>query len=130
METLRFNIKLDTDYQSTAPAVTVMFNGKTQFDHQITDQTEVQFRGEIQERNSLVIDRQNKPDNEKQDLFIISISVDSIDLRNLIWSRSIFTHLDGRQVVGETWLGLNGTWQLQFNGPFWKHMMDWVNGDV
>jgi len=63
-------------------------------------------------------------------LFINKIKINGIDLRNLIWSKSVFRHQDRREVIGETWLGLNGTWRLEFNGPFWKFLMDWVNGDV
>ena len=130
METLRFNIKLDTDYQNVAPKVTVMFNGKNKFDSLLNSNTTIVFDGKIQERNDLIIERQNKPDNEKQDLFIRAISIDEIDLRNVIWSKSTFLNTDGKRIIGETWLGLNGTWSLQFTGPFWKYMMDWVNADV
>ena len=130
MEILKFNIKLDTDYQNMAPMVTVKFNDETKFNHSVSTDTDVQFTGTIKEHNSLIIDRQNKPDNEKQDLFIRTVSIDDIDLRNLIWSKSYFLNADGERVIGETWLGTNGTWVLQFAGPFWKHMMDWVNGDV
>ena len=130
METLKFKIRLSTDYQATAPHVVIKINNDVKFDGELTEKQTIEFDHTLTERNILIIDRQNKPDNEKQDLFIDAISIDGIDLRNLIWHKSIFAHVDGREVIGETWLGLNGTWQLKFNGPFWKYMMDWVNGEV
>ena len=130
MEILKFNIKLDTDYQSIAPKVTVMFNGENKFDQTIDTETNIMFDAEIKDQNTLIIDRQNKPDNEKQDLFIRTVSIDDIDLRNLIWSKAVFMNADYELVIGETWLGTNGNWCLKFAGPFWKYMMDWVNGDV
>ena len=130
METLKFRIDLSVDYQTVAPRVLIAINDDIKFDQDISESRIINFNYTIQPKNTLIINRQNKPDNEKQDLLINKISIDGIDLRNLIWHNSVFTHVDGREVIGETWLGLNGTWRLDFNGPFWKYMMDWVNGDV
>mgnify|MGYP000070459880 FL=1 len=130
METLKFKITLSTDYQTTSPNVVIKINDDPKFAQALREKQTICFDYTIQEKNTLVIDRQNKPDDEKQDLFIEQVEIDGIDLRNLIWHKSVFTHVDGREVIGETWLGLNGTWKLEFNGPFWKYMMDWVNGEV
>jgi len=130
METLKFEIKLRTEYQNTAPRIVIKVNDDIQFDQALTESQTISFDYTLQQKNTLTIDRQNKPDNEKQDLYIDQISINGINLRNLIWHKSIFTHVDGREVIGETWLGLNGNWRLTFNSPFWKFMMDWVNGKV
>ena len=130
METLKFSIDLSVDYQTVAPRVLISVNDDIKFDQDVSESRIINFDHTIQSKNTLTIDRQNKPIDRKQDLFINKISIDGIDLRNLIWHKSVFTHVDGREVMGETWLGLNGTWRLDFNGPFWKYMMDWVNGEV
>ena len=130
LETLKFEIDLHTAYQKTPPYITISVNDNIKFNEKLLERKVIAFEHTLNKENMLIIHRQNKPENSKQDLFINSIKIDGIDLRNLIWSKSIFTHTDGREVVGETWLGLNGTWRLKFNGPFWQFMMDWVNGKV
>jgi len=130
LETLKFEIDLSCDYQKIPPDVKVSVNNDVKFSQLLTQAQTIEFEHTLDNKNVLVIDRQNKIDNLKQDLFINKIKINGVDLRNLIWSKSVFKHVDGCEVIGETWLGLNGTWRLEFNGPFWKFMMDWVNDEI
>jgi hypothetical protein len=79
-----------------------------------------------------------------QMLYIKTILIDNIDLRNLVWSRSVFEpnypepwaseqQAQGieleKHVLGEVYLGHNGTWKFEFTSPIYKFLVDWAKGD-
>jgi hypothetical protein len=79
-----------------------------------------------------------------QMLYIKTIKIDNIDLRNLVWSCSTFTpeypepwateqqalgvELE-KQVPGEMYLGHNGTWRFEFTSPIYKFLVEWAKGN-
>ena len=76
-----------------------------------------------------------------QMLHIKNIKIDNIDLRNLVWHRSVFEptypepwaseqRAQGvkleEQVLGEMYLGHNGTWRFEFTSPIYKFLIAWA----
>ena len=71
---------------------------------------------------------------ETQSCAIESITIDGINLRNILWSRSTFVPVydstqSGDAVVnGELIFGYNGTFNLDFTSPFYQYVVDCVRG--
>lgn len=74
-----------------------------------------------------------------QMLRLMSVRIDGIDIQNIVWHRSWFEpeypvewaqqQQDAGVVLethvrGETWLGHNGTWRMDFTSPFYKFLID------
>ena len=82
--------------------------------------------------------------HQGQELFIEWIKIDGVNIRNLVWTNSYYEpnypepwatqqqeqdiKLE-RLVPGETCLSHNGTWRLDFNSPFYRFLMDWMDND-
>jgi hypothetical protein len=79
--------------------------------------------------------------NEGQDVIIKYIKIDGVNIRDMIWTNSYYEpeypepwasqqksqgiELE-KYVPGETWLGHNGVWRLNFISPFYRFLMDWI----
>lgn len=102
---------------------------------------------EISRSHKLKLKRYNKSDDQctivdgnKKDQYVIldRVSIDGIDIQNLIWSRSWYepqypevwkqqqeqagTMLE-EKVIGETWLSHNGVWSFEFTSPFYLYVI-------
>jgi hypothetical protein len=73
-----------------------------------------------------------------QMLHIKQVKIDGIDIQNLVWHRSWFEPqypepwasqqqqkgvILESSVLGETWLGHNGTWFFEFHSPFYQFLI-------
>lgn len=80
-------------------------------------------------------------DGQQKDQYIIidRVSIDGIDIQNLVWSQSWYEpeYPDAwsdqqraagidleTKVLGETWLSHNGVWNFGFSSPFYKFLID------
>mgnify|MGYP003646690085 FL=1 len=78
--------------------------------------------------------RQVNGEWETQTAILHSLTVDGINLRNILWSRSRFTPVydvgqSGDKIIsGECNFGYNGTWELEFSSPVYQFVVDCVRG--
>lgn len=104
---------------------------------------------ECNQLHTITIRRYNKTDDQcvilnngqRQDQYLIinQVIIDEIDIQNLIWHRSWYEpeypELWAREqqaqgiklepkVIGETWLGHNGSWHFQFTSPFYQYVIN------
>jgi hypothetical protein len=157
-ETISFDLCLHASYWDRPPAALICINGTTKYQGLVTatadDPITVSFKHTLEfgQPHKLEIRRYNKSPNQclvmadgsllDQLLFIDSVTIDGIDIRDTIWSRSTFCPVypepwKSQQikagvtieeiVIGETTLGLIGLWTLDFTSPFWQFLLDTVN---
>lgn len=145
-ETIKFEFDffpeyLDDDY----PSVNILVDSESKFNGVITnDQHSISFLHtlDFDQSHQLIVKRYGK-NNKPQQLTIKQISIDGIDIRNIIWAYSynmpIYPEPWASQqraagvaleekVLGETCFGHNGTWTLNFTSPFYKFLYTWMDG--
>ena len=123
-ETLAVNIKLSTHNQVN---VSVAINGSVVYSGLVAKPVDITVDHDF----VLFSPQQITITKDQGDLVIDHISINNIDLRNLVWHKSYFTKENiAEPVYGETWMNEAGRWTLPFRSPFWKFMMDWVNGEI
>ena len=147
-EIIKFELDFYPEYvDNDFPRVSISIDSETKFDGSISDsQSSVFFLHtlEFDQSHQLNIKRYGKT-NKPQQLTIKKISIDGIDIRNIIWThgynkpiypepwasqqRAAGVNLEER-VVGETCFGHNGTWTLEFTSPFYKFLYDWMDGNI
>lgn len=149
-ETIEFAIVLDPQHWSHPPGAEIAINNTVIWDNFVARRTTVRFQHTLQhgQTQSLTIRRYNKVNDQptalhgmKKDqlLTIQQITIDGVDIQNIIYSRSWYEpdypepwaqqqqELGQEllsQVPGETVLGHNGVWHLTFESPFYRWLMD------
>ena len=156
-ENIFFDIILDATYWDQPPKLEVLVDDKSVGTYTI-DQPEfhIRFRRVMSFDQSHILElrRTGKTQDqtrilddgtfETQMLHIKTIKLDNIDLRNLIWHSSKFepeypepwaseqqsqgVKLE-KQVLGEMYLGHNGTWSFTFTSPIYKFLVGWAKGN-
>jgi hypothetical protein len=156
-ENIFFDIILDTTYWDQPPKLEVLVDNKSVGKY-IIDQPEfhIRFRQvmSFDQTHTLELRRTGKTQDQTrmsddgtfvtQMLHIKTIKLDNIDLRNLIWHSSQFEpeypepwaseqrdqgiELES-QVLGEMYLGHNGTWRFTFTSPIYKFLVKWAKNN-
>lgn len=145
-ETIKFNFEFFPEYtDDDYPSANILIDSESKFDGIITDSRHVVsfwHTLSLDQQHRLTINRYGKA-NKPQQLTIKRISIDGIDIRNIIWAHSYNTPIYPEpwasqqraagikleeQVLGETCFGHNGTWVLNFTSPFYKFLYDWMDG--
>ena len=155
-ETIDFQIKFISNYWNNPPWACVLVNDVIKFDGAITENTSlIKFSHtlEFDSTHCLTIKRSGKSNNEirknidgtieDQILIIDQIKIDGVDIRNILYTDSynqpvypvawakeqISAGLTlEKYVPGETHLGHNGTWRLNFTSPFYQFLINKMNG--
>jgi hypothetical protein len=156
-ENIFFDIILDATYWDQPPRLEVLIDNKSVEKYTI-DQPEFHIRFQqvmsFDQPHILELRRTGKTQDqtrmledgtfETQMLHIKTVKLDNIDLRNLIWHSSKFEpeypepwaseqqaqgiELED-QVLGEMYLGHNGTWSFTFTSPIYKFLVGWAKGN-
>lgn len=157
-ENIVFDIILNATYWDRPPELEVLIDNKSVGQYTI-DQPEFHIRFKqvmsFDQTHTLELKRSGKTNDQTQILtngilktqmlHIKTIKIDNIDLRNLVWSRSVFTpeypepwaseqqsqgvELE-EQVIGEMYLGHNGAWRFEFTSPIYKFLVGWAKGNT
>lgn len=156
-ENIFFDIILESTYWDRPPELEVILDGST-IGKYVVDKEEFCIRFKqvmlFDQPHLLELKRSGKTNDQTQIsndgilktqmLHIKSILIDNIDLRNLLWSRSVFEpeypepwaseqQAQGvkleKQVLGEMYLGHNGTWRFEFTSPIYKFLVNWAKGN-
>jgi hypothetical protein len=156
-ENIYFDILLESTYWDRPPELEVVVDGDSVGKY-IVDQPNfhIRFRRVMRfdQPHMLELRRTGKTNDqtrvladgtfETQMLHVKTVKLDNIDLRNLVWHSSQFepdypepwateqqeqgVKLE-KQVVGEMYLGHNGTWRFEFTSPIYKFLVAWARGN-
>lgn len=144
-EHLHFKIELGGTYWKKAPKYTILVNDQVVVSDHIVTPTDttsfIEFDAEVAEGPcSLKIRLENKDNSDTvqsadkteilQDMLlnIGKIEIDEIDLAHLVYQNSVFTGDDPTRPVLTKCinLGWNGTWELEFNSPFYIWLLETI----
>lgn len=150
IEKIKIVIDITCEFWDQPPLVDLIINDTMLGSHRIDSKKYViehYAELELEKSHLLKLKRYNKSDDQctivdgnKKDQYIIldRVSIDGIDVQNLIWSRSWFepqypelwrmqqeeagVQLEDK-VLGETWLSHNGVWNFEFTSPFYRYVI-------
>lgn len=144
-ETIKFNILLESTFWDKPPKVQVFVNDVLKFQGEVIKSQNVVFNADLEfnRQHKLTIIRQGKtPDqtqgNKDQLLIISSIEIDGVNIRDIVFTKSKFipeypeswafeqasNGIDlEKEIIGETILGHNGIWYLDFSSPFYRFLI-------
>lgn len=142
-ELIKFQIDVSCQYNEIPPELSVYISQQCKFDQTITQPAQViKFDHLLHfgQTYHLTLVRSGKSDVDPTQMLIIDrVIIDGINVQNLIWNHSYYEPQypeiwyqqqvsQGQppelRVPGETWLGHNGTWNLPFGSPFWRHQIE------
>lgn len=150
IERIKIEIDITAEFWDKPPMVDIIVDNKVIHKHTIDQKKYViahEVDLELDKPHCLQIKRYNKTDDqckiidgEKKDQYIIidQVSLDGINVENLIWSRSWYepeypAHWKQEQeqagimleqkIIGETWLSHNGVWNFEFSSPFYRFVI-------
>jgi len=154
-EQITFEISVISNYWKDPPVLAIYIDNLQKIQKSIIEQsTVIKFNHKLtMGSHVLQIDRTGKSDQqvrknelgifEGQDLIIDYIKIDGINIRNIIWTNAYYKpeypeswateqRSQGMEleqmVLGETHLGHNGRWSLEFTSPFYIFLMNWMGG--
>jgi hypothetical protein len=149
-ENIGFEIELSSTFWDLPPRAQILINNISKFDGDINNSpTVIKFyhKLEFTKPQKLIINRYNKTPEQcrgKKDqiMSISKILIDGINIENFILSRAIFNPIYPEpwasqqitqgieletELLGETCLGHNGQWCLNFTSPFWQFLIKEMN---
>jgi hypothetical protein len=157
-ELITFNIALNASFWDKPPVIKILVNGLEKFYGEITNQgiSKITFKHKLSfdQSHQLSIVRTGKTNNQRvskglhgdildQIISIDSIVIDGVNIRNILWVQSWYEpdypepwasqqNAQGivleKKIPGETCFGHNGTWKLNFTSPFYRFVMNWMEG--
>jgi hypothetical protein len=154
-ETIKFEFWFSAEFWDLKPMLDIAIDGQHTQSCTIDQKnycTNFVAQLDLNKKHVLTIHRHNKNDSQcvvdqdgnRKDQFVIinRVTIDSIDVQNLLWSRSWYEpeyseswkqqQIDQgivleQQVPGELWLSHNGIWYFEFTSPFYKFVIDQFN---
>jgi hypothetical protein len=147
-EIIKFELDFYLEYiDNDFPQARILVDSEIKFDGVINNtQSSVVFSHTLtfDQPHQLIINRYGKT-NKPQQLTIKKISIDGINIRNIIWAQSynepIYPEPWASQqrekglvleerIPGETCFGHNSIWTLKFTSPFYKFLYAWINNEL
>lgn len=155
-ENIVFDLIFDAEFWNSPPIIDVLIDGEF-IERHIIDKKDYQIKFKkimsFKESHCLELKRSGKTDNETrflsngdietQMLYIKTVKLDNINLRNLVWHMSTFhpiypepwaseqraqgVNLEDT-IPGEMYLGHNGTWRFEFTSPIYEFLVNWNRG--
>lgn len=151
-ESIQFKFEFQSEFWDQPPIIdicidqTLLWSGPVNLKKQTIEFTHTLECGQA---HTIAIRRYNKTDDQcvilsnrqRQDQYLIinQVIIDAVDIQNLVghrsWYEPEYPELWAQQqqaqgieleskVIGETWLGHNGTWYFQFTSPFYQYVID------
>lgn len=155
-EIIDFELHLISEYWNKPPVAKIVVDGIEYFNNIVPKGSHiVKFRHtcDFNTPHRLALTRAGKDDSQcktlpngqqlDQILTLEKLKIDGIDIRNIVWSRSINVaeypepwaseqraagNLLEKEAIGVTTFGHNGTWYLDFTSPFYIFIMNWMGG--
>lgn len=152
VEHIKFEIAFKTSWWRDPPMVSIYIDEEEKFNGKIEKDMVVEFSHTLRfTKHKLSIHRTGKTDDqvrlnelgehEGQELIIDWIKIDGTNIRDLIWTNSTYKpeypepwasqeRAKGNEleesILGETFLGHNGIWELNFTSPFYRFIIKWM----
>jgi hypothetical protein len=145
IEKIQFDITLVSEFWDKAPEVEILVDDISLMKQLVLQETTLSFYVDLkmEQPHKLQIKRSNKTpdqcvDGKDQILKITKIKIDHIDIENIFLSKSYFLPVYPEpwasqqkdlgieletKVIGESYLGHNGTWVLEFFSPFYRYLI-------
>ena len=142
-EELEFKLTLSGRYWGKKPAYQVLLNDEVVasgiVDTPSEEQFDIEFTREVAEDTDhrLIVRFLNKEDSDtienadKTDILkdmilnIDGLSIDGIEVGNLLWTNSEYFDTDGNSIMTECVnLGKNGDWVFKFTAPFYIWLLE------
>lgn len=142
-EELEFKLTLSGRYWGKKPAYQVLLNDEVVasgiVDTPSEEQFDIEFAREVAEDtdHQLIVRFLNKEDSDtienadKTDILkdmilnIDGLSIDGIEVGNLLWTNSEYFDTDGNSIMTECVnLGKNGDWVFKFTSPFYIWLLE------
>ncbi len=144
-ELIEFKFLFSSTYWHSPPQIEILIDNKVYYNDMLCDDlntvkfiTRLDFTDHKLQilRTGKTIEESRQVDGEweTQSCSLENLSVNGIDLRNILWSKSKFVPMydhtqSGDAVIdGECIFGYNGTWQLNFTSPFYQYIVNCVRG--
>ena len=152
-EEIKFQVYLNASFWDKPPIAKIFVDDICKWDSNLVNGTNlIEFTHSLDFTNHcLRIERTNKTDDQHrsdtqtQVLTLEKLTVDGINIRNIVWRYSWFEPeypklwallqkkqgnvLEEKILAGTTW-GHNGTWYLNFSSPVYKYIINWMNGEL
>jgi hypothetical protein len=129
-----------TYWEDRFPSARVYINDQLIFDETIVEEKSVNWKGTVQERNKISVELHSKhisdtvtdlSGNIVNDVLlnIVGISIDDIDLGQLLWNKSVY-YPDPSNMYAPNRLkecvnlGWNGRWELEFDSPIYLWLLE------
>lgn len=143
VETIKFNLFLNPTYQILAPYIKVFVDDEMHYEGIIKKPTTVTFTTKLNfgSHKLKIVKEKTQPN---QLLTIDAIEIDGVNIRDIVWNysynlpeypepwaseqKALGITLE-EKVMGETCLGHNGTWILNFTSPFYMFVFDWMKAN-
>jgi len=151
-EKIKFEITLLSEFWDKKPTAQIYVDDTLKFSDYIDSKQQISFDHELDfGPHVLKIIRGNKTNDQSisfekdQKLNLLSVSIDGINIRNIVWHYSWYepkypqpwAMMQQKQgitleskVLGETTFGHNGVWYLNFISPFYQHLINWMDGKI
>ncbi len=140
-EQVAIDIELSsTNWNERYPGARVYINHTLIFENLIAEPTKVSWQGTTQDRNKITVEMYNKKPGDTVTnkngaivkdvtLNINSITLDDIELDNLLWTNSIYYPNTDETGAPESMkecvnLGWNGRWELEFDSPVYLWLLE------
>jgi hypothetical protein len=155
-EFINFKIKFTPKFWDRPPVACISVNDEVKFHNNVTSENfivDFSHTMDFHQKHCLSIKRSGKTDDQvrknldgsydDQALIINQIIIDGVDIRNIIYTDSynepVYPEAWAQEqrlanivledrVPGETYLGHNGIWRLNFTSPFYQFVMDKMHG--
>lgn len=142
-EELEFKLTISGRYWNKKPAYQVLLNDEVVtsgiINNPSEEQFDIEFSREVSEdsEHRLIVRFLNKEDSDTIEnadktgilkdmiLNIDALSIDGIDVGNLLWTNSEYFDTEGNSIMTECVnLGKNGDWVFKFTAPFYIWLLE------
>jgi len=139
-EILTFDFKFTSKYNKIPPNLKIMIDNECVTNVAVEDSYHIKYDKKLffEDHNIKIIKSGKTNDDPDQALIIETIMVDNINLQRLVYNNSIFYpcypepwatqqiktgNALQNSVIGDKFLGHDGTWNLSFSSPFYKFLI-------
>ena len=138
-EKIKFQFWFEPVYTLKPPYVEIYIDNDMKFSGTIEKNNPyVEFYSNLIFSNHQI--KLSKTSDDDVSLIINKLKIDDIDVRNIIWHKSVFKpnynkdysnenpNLE-KEIKGELFFGHNGDWIFDFESPFYKFIVDHIRGN-
>jgi len=127
-EVIKFNLSFTPTYALLAPYIKIFIDNEVQYTGVVKQSTTISFSKKLEfGKHKLCIHKEYSQPNQL--LNIDQIKIDGVDIRDIIWHYSYSVPVpnpSNEKNIGETCLGRNCIWTLEFSSPCYMFIINWM----